>query len=327
MKDFITLLNQYPKLSESKVSISSLGVAHRVFFNWKEKGLIDYEHNFTQEDLDNNVTRKKIKLNAFEALWILIIKELRSFNIGLDTIGKLKTFLFTVPNYNFIKDLSKTELKEISEHMLNQGMNSFLSAFDLNVETQIDHLNNLTDSNKIYYSNLSILINVILLSGQAPSLFIFKKPVEEELGFEIFNPTLEFKYYSQINEDYRSHLINGLIEHSVINIPIRPLFEHFFDNKLLIKYAIDFNLYTDGELKILKLLKSKDFNKIIIHKNNDQQITIESTSSEQVLGNKAIELRRTLGLKQYERAEIIHRNDKHLVITNTTKQKIDLGNT
>lgn len=327
MEDFIKLLNQYPRLSEPKVSISSLGVAHRVFFNWKEKGLIDYEHSFTQEDRDNNVTRKKIKLNAFEAVWILIIKELRSFNIGLDTIAKLKSFLFAVPDFNSIKDLSQDELKEVSGHMLAKGINDFLSIFDINIEDQVERINNLPDSNKIYYSNLGVLVNAILLSGQSPSIFIYKKPLEEGLNFEIFNPTLESNYHSHLNEDYRSHVVKGIIELSAINIAIRPLFEHFFDNKLLFKYTTDFDLYTSGELKFLKLLKSKNFDKIIIHKNNDQQITIESTSSEQVLGNKAIELRKTLGLKQYERAEVIYRNDKNLVITNKVKHKIDLGNT
>ncbi|WP_296386819.1 hypothetical protein [Winogradskyella sp.] len=74
------------------------------------------------------------------------------------------------------------------------------------------------------------------------------------------------------------------------------------------------------------MLKSRDFDKIIIHKNNDNQITIESSSNEQVLGQAAVDLRKVLGLKEYQRAEVIYRNNKHLVVNNTIKQKVDLGN-
>lgn len=235
--------------------------------------------------------------------------------------------MFAVPDFNSLKDLTQKELKEVSGHILAKGINDFLKLIDINIENQVERINNLPDANKIYYSNLGILVNAILLSGHSPSIFIYKKPIEEGLSFEIFNPTFEANYHNHLDEDYRSHIIKGLLEHSVINIAVRPLFEHFFDNKLLFKYTADFDLYTSGELKILKLLKSKNFDKIIIHRNHHQQITIESTSSEQVLGNKAIELRKTLGLKQYERAEVIYRNDKNLVITNTVKNKIDLGNT
>lgn len=327
MTNFINLLNQYPKLSEPKVTLSNLDVAHRVFFNWKEKGIINYEHQFTDDDITNNVSRKKIQLNAFEALWILIIKELRTFNIGLNTIAKLKAFLFTKIDFDFIKDIDSEVLKKIASESLSKEQNDFLNAFNPNIHNQVDLLQNMPKSNQIYYTPIGNLVNVILLSGESPSIFIYKKPLESELGFEIFNPDQESKYYNQSGMDYRSHVVQGLTENSVINIPIRPLFEQFFENKFLLKYTKDFNLLTPTELKLLKIVKSGDFEKIIIHKNADDHITIESTSSEQILGFKAQELSKTLGLKEYQRAEVIFRNKKNLIIKSTTKNKIDLGNT
>ena len=326
MNNFINLLNQYPGLSKSKVSLSDLDVAHRVFFNWKDKGIIDYEHHFTKEDIANNVTRKKIELNAFEALWILIIKELRHFNIGLSTISQLKTFLFSMPDFNFMKGMSQDDIMEIGHLALDKEANTFLNAFDFDIHGMVDFVQKSPDSVKIYYSPMGTLINAILLSGQSPSIFIFKKPSESELGFEIFNPSLESLYHQQTDEDYKTEIIKGLVEHSVINIPIRPLFERFFENKSLLKYSKDFGLFTTNELKLLKILKSGNFDKIIIHKNNESQITIQSTASKEVVGNKATELNKILGLKIYDRAEIIFRNNKNLIIKNTTKQKIDLGN-
>ena len=97
-------------------------------------------------------------------------------------------------------------------------------------------------------------------------------------------------------------------------------------NKSLLKYSKDFGLINANEHKILKILKSRNFDKIIIYKNNDQQITIESTSSIEVLGHQATELNKILGLNDYQRAEIIHRNKKNIIIKKTNKAKIDLGN-
>lgn len=327
MKNFVNLLKQYPDLSRPSVSISDLEVSHRVFFNWKEKGIIDYEHHFTPEDIANKVTRKKIELNAFEALWILIVKEMRSFNVGLDTISELKSFLFTVPDYGFIKSLSKEDINEIATIGLPKDASSILNALDVDIPNLVDYVQNGPTLNKIYFSPIGTLINAILLSGQSPSVFIFKKPSESGLNFEIFNPDLESQYYGQNDQDYRTDLVQGMVEHSVINIPIRPLFEQFFDNRSLLKRSKDFGLFTSSELKILKILKSRDFDKIIIHNNNDEQITVESTASEQVFGQKAMELRKTLGLKEFKRVEVVLRNHKNLVITNTTKEKVDLGKT
>jgi len=326
MEELINLINQYPGLSKSKVSLSDLDVAHRVFFNWKDKGIIDYEHQMSDEDIANKVTRKKVVLNAFEALWVLIIKELRSFNVGLSTIKELKTFLFTIPDFNFMKEMSKDDIMEIGRIALDHEVNTFLNAFNIDIHGMVDFVQNGPDSTTIYYSPMGTLINAILLSGQSPSIFIFKKPSETKLSFEVFNPTLESLYHQQTDEDYKTEIIQGLVEHSVINIPIRPLFERFFENKSLLKYSKDFGLLSTNELKILKILKSRNFDKIIIYKNNDQQITVESTSSVEVLGHQATELNKILGLNDYGHAKIIFRNGKHLLIKNTTKQKIDLGN-
>jgi hypothetical protein len=325
MKDLIDLLNQYPGLSKPKVSLSDLGVAHRVFFNWKDKGIIDYEHHFTKEDIANNVTRKKIELNAFEALWVLTIQELRHFNVGLSTIGQLKTFLFTMPDLDFIKDMSQEDIMDIANAALDNEQNDFLNAFNIDIQGMVDYVQNAPESNKIFYSPMGTLINAILLSGQSPSIFIYKKPSDSELGFKIFNPSIESLYHQQTDEDYKTELVQGLMEHSVINVPVRPLFERFFENRFLLKHSKDFGLFTPNELKVLKILKSRAFEKIIIHKNNDNQITLESTANEEVLGHKAIELNKTLGFKDYQRVEIIQRNNKHFVIKKTEKQKIDLG--
>jgi hypothetical protein len=100
------------------------------------------------------------------------------------------------------------------------------------------------------------------------------------------------------------------------------LFEQFFENKTLLRHAKVYDLYTSAELKILQHIKDKDFQKIIIYKSDAGTITLETSSSKQISGPIAKELRSALGLKQYKRAEVIFRDDKNLVIKNIQRIKI-----
>lgn len=89
------------------------------------------------------------------------------------------------------------------------------------------------------------------------------------------------------------------------------------------KYCKEFELFNSKEQKLLDIVKSGDYKEINITKNSKGILTIKRTYEEEVRDTKAIELKRLLGLNQYEKAEVIFRNDKHLVINNTVTQKIE----
>lgn len=322
MKDFINLLNHYPKLTKPKVTLIDLGVAPRVFSNWKEKGIIDYDHKFTDEEVSNNVQRKKIELNVFEALWILIVQELRQFNIGLSTIKALKNFLFSLPDYNSITDITKDELDQIINATFDKAAGSFIKSLNFQLKDLVGHFINSNHEQQVYFNNISSLVNAILILGDAPSIQIYKTPADKELSFRIYNPTVEKAFYKQLNKDFRDDFIMESTRNSIINIPIKPLFEQFFENKTLLRHAKVYDLYTSAELQILQHIKDKDFQKITIYKSDADTITLEKSSSKQISGHNAKKLRSLLGLKQYKRVEVIFRDDKTLVIKNTQRIKI-----
>ena len=322
MKDFINLLNHYPKLTKPKVTLIDLGVAPRVFSNWKEKGIIDYDHKFTDEEVSNNVQRKKIELNVFEALWILIVQELRQFNIGLSTIKALKNFLFSLPDYNSITDITKDELDQIINATFDKAAGSFIKSLNFQLKDLVGHFINSNHEQQVYFNNISSLVNAILILGDAPSIQIYKTPADKELSFRIYNPTVEKAFYKQLNKDFRDDFIMESTRNSIINIPIKPLFEQFFENKTLLRHAKVYELYTYVELQILQHIKDKDFQKITIYKSDADTITLEKSSSKQISGHNAKKLRSLLGLKQYKRVEVIFRDDKTLVIKNTQRIKI-----
>ena len=81
-------------------------------------------------------------------------------------------------------------------------------------------------------------------------------------------------------------------------------------------------MFTKEEQQILEIFRKDDFKEIIIYKEKENNYIITTTNSIELKGEQANELRKILGLKQYQKAEIIYRNDKHIVVNNIKKEKI-----
>ncbi len=123
--------------------------------------------------------------------------------------------------------------------------------------------------------------------------------------------------------DFRDDLVSNMMHFSIINIPIVPLIARFYQDEALYKYTEIFALYSPSELELLKLIKQKDFQQIKIYRShNDETFEVEITNKQDLKNDEAQAVRTLLGLKKYERAEVIFRNDKHIVIKNIIKHQI-----
>ena len=107
----------YPGLSEAmnvpRFTVSDLGVTARDATYWSKKDILP-------EIKGGNTTRRKYTLK--QALWIKLIQQLRSFDISLNQIKKIKKHLLT-PDVN-IKELMQTEqFNLIVEHLTEKDGN------------------------------------------------------------------------------------------------------------------------------------------------------------------------------------------------------------
>lgn len=82
LKDF------YPLLSEKRIMLSDTTINPRIYNAWKKEGIL-LEDEKKKQDSD---IRKWVYLNVFEAMWLLIVVELRKLNLDLDTIKEVKDF-------------------------------------------------------------------------------------------------------------------------------------------------------------------------------------------------------------------------------------------
>ena len=321
----MNLIEYFPKLVDKKVPISALKIPPRVFLNWKKEGVID----LLDEDLieDNNkpnrkTNRKWVYLNAFDALWLMIVKELRKFNLDLKTIVKLKKYLFDLDEINkIIQNANEKEIKEFAEKYYSD---------DLVKDSEIQHYQfdrvlkdfEFLSSNdyKNFINRIGNIFFSVLVLKQPVSIILYRIPDSDEIQFEVFDKNMLAKTIS--NEFLFDYMSKRFDTEYFINIPVISLFTKLFEDEDFEKYTSSFDLFTHREQKVLELLRNDNYKQIIIKKGDDGFIHLESKSSLEYKNETAKEIRKVLGLKTYERIDVIQRNDKHLIINKTTKEKL-----
>jgi len=327
------LVNFLPKLIEHKVPVSILNIHRRVFFHWKKEGIIDYEPYIIEKENENDEESKPIKkwlhLNAFDMLWLLMVKELRNFNVDLKTIKELKTYL-DKSVYNIGKD-SFTQIPEESFKEQMEAQKKLMLPMDESNEIMEDIFKEVTpekldDFLSILPNELQPFMNrfgsaftAVILYNINPIVLIKKKVGSDEISFDMKLPEIEAEIDSL---EFADDLVNTLNKEIVLNLPIRPFFEFIFTNDAYFKYCVDFELFDSKEKQLLEILKSDDYKEINISRSHNGTLTIKRSYEKEVKEEKAKEIKKLLGLNQYEKAEVIFRNDKHLIINRTVTQKL-----
>lgn len=322
----MNLFDLFPKLIEKKVTLNSLDVPYRVFVNWSDNGIIDYQ--VSESAINKEVTRRRVELNYFEALWVLIIKELRIIGLSLRDLRDLKSYLLNPIETTYFESLDDDKLTELTKNIFPQELYDNLSdAESFNKEKIQSLFGDIPEDYKIYSTNLGGLVSAVLLYGHSPTIQLYRNPFDDakqiKFSHTIFNSAAQV-LEGEINErDFRDEIVTNLMHFSVINMPIVPLVSMFYQDEVLYKYTSIFALYTPGELELLRILQQKDFKQIKIYRSHDNKtFEIEITNEQDLKNHEASVLRTIIGLKQYERAEIIFRNDKHLIIKNIIKKQI-----
>ena len=176
------------------------------------------------------------------------------------------------------------------------------------------------DPLKPFMNILGSAFSSVVFYNINPILLIKKKISSDEINFEMKFPELQAEIDSL---KFANELTNILNKEIVFSLPIRPFFEFIFTDEDYFKYCVDFELFNNKEKELIEIIKSDDYKEIIISKANNGTITIKSSYEKEVKEEKAKEIKKLLGLNQYEKAEVIFRNDKHLIINKTITQKIE----
>lgn len=302
----------YPKIFEKQIPLNLLNIPSRNYLHWKKENLLN---TIKENKSDSIEKRERVLLNVFDALWLSIIKELREFNVDFPTIRAVKDILYSnieldqdkldsISKDEFVNSILKhipEEYKDVLKPLLVDG--SFLTLFDKIIDKK----------NIILFQNIGGVFSDILLREISVSLIIKKNNGFVDMVFLKNDSSNSYANMAKI-------ISNSIIKDTFINIPMVPLIEKMFENSNFDKYNFQFDLFNQNEKKIIDALNDDLCKEIKVTKHQSGDITLNLSFEENVKNENAKEIRRILGLKQYEKIELVYRNDKHLVINNTRKE-------
>jgi hypothetical protein len=302
----------YPKIFEKKIPLNLLDIPSRNYLHWKKENLLNTPKENKSESIEK---REKVLLNVFDALWLSIIKELREFNVDFPTIRAVKDILYSnilldqdkidsTSKDEFINTILKyipDEYQEMIKPLLLDG--SFLTLINKIIDKK----------NIILFQNIGGILSDVLIREISVSLIIKKNNGSVEVEFLKNDTTNSYTIVAKT-------ISNSIIKDTFINVPMVPLIGKMFENSGFDKYNFQFDLFNQNEKKIIDALNDDLCKEIKVTKHQSGDITLNLTFEEDVKNEHAKEVRRILGLKQYEKIELVYRNDKHLVINNTRKE-------
>ena len=306
----------YPNLSEKRILRSHTGVEARIYNSWKQEGILWEEIKFKQD----SEKREWEYLNVFEALWLLVIVELRKLNLNLEAIKSVRDFLQQTVNPRLeIEKLSEEEFQKkvvqefhpgiLEQHGGTITKEAFLELLPKTIE--ID--------NSFIITNIGVMLYGVLIEKTSPSLII-------ELNNEKSNYDMAIAMNSHPNTKFKKDLYEfytkKFSESMFVNLPILPTVEKLFEREDFEKHKLNYGLYTKQENQLLESIRENECTEVKIIKHKSGDITMNFSEQDDITGLKAKELRKLLGLKRYEKVEVTFRNENHMVIKNTQKKII-----
>ena len=155
-------------------------------------------------------------------------------------------------------------------------------------------------------------LGTLIFSNDSPSL-IFKANLDDETNLEMPVIGLYESQLTEINNESQS------LSTSCIKIPLRPLYEKLFDWDIKDETFQSFRLITDREKEILEIIRTGDFKELTITPGKGEPV-LKLKSSGSIKGDKVKEIRKLLGLKEYESINLKFRNNKDIYFENTSKK-------
>lgn len=305
----------YPNIYDKYIPLSLLEVSSRNYIHWKKENLL---YKFTAKDVNRKEKRERILLNVYDALWIFIIKELREFNVDFPTIRAVKDVMYANIEFNHAlldatskEDLINSVLMNIPEAHREVFRPYMLDGSFINIIKDF-----IDEKNMFLFKNIGSLLFDVLARDISLSLLVAK---ENDFVTTRF---LKIDSNSKLNS---SQVIDTLVsnyvtEQTFLSIPISNLVWKIFESPKFEKYNLKYQFFSENERVILDALHNNSCKEIKVFKHESGDVTLNLVFEDALRQEQAREVRKILGLNQYEKMELTYRNDKHIVIKNTKKQ-------
>lgn len=290
-------------LHKREIDLSGLPMTSRVFNYNKNKGIIDYEMN------DPEGKRRKIKLNYFEAFWVILIQEFRAFGISDQMMRDIKDVFHST-------EWGGQENKAANEKQLLETIEKLRADLGVDDETEIKKAIEFVKSNaeqiKKQQTFIAGLLSNMLLTNEAPVLVIHKNLDESENEDRPLAMYLEGSPgEKELKEQPKSSMS--------IRLPLKSIHELLFDFDLKPEVYKNYKLLNDKELEVIEIVRSGRFKSITIKPGKGEpKYEIQSNGK---INNKSqiAALKRAFGTKNYKEVTVKFRNNDELYFEGVEK--------
>jgi len=243
-RNYVDTLTLEKRIKERVYTIKDLGANYRWLDHWHSKGLL----------LSSYDKHRWKKFNLIEYVWVKITIKIKEFNMGLNTVARVKEALdFNFKGNDILKN-PESNFSDVISQLAPPGKSQIVKEIIKNPEIK----KNIKETR---FNMLEIIIMDILQFGNCYSIFINPGgdiiPVKYSY-IELFSDIPEFK---------------SLIYGSFVSISITEILRDFIiDKELNIKNRLA--LLTEEEVKVLKSIRQDDLKSVIIRFDKNKKINL-----------------------------------------------------
>ena len=292
------------RLSKRFISLKETGVSSRTFLHWKENGLIDY-----------NSDSRRVKLNAFEYIWVLCLAKMRNFGLSLDIIKKVRKTI----NIDLIEGIAELDNKGKEEAL--KGTKYLTKDKDKAKEgiTMFE-----SDEAKGFFKDTNLRLTMFNVS-------IIKCILEKEQVsiniYEDIDAIIIFEYtYELLKEMYGDEAlleIDKLETTPHLKLNLNYFINDFLKDDSRAEYLSNNKLLSLQELTVLRLLKNKEVEQITITKMLPHtEMRVATKTYKNLTSEKADKVRKELNMGKFDKIELTTNQKDTIRISRQTNNKI-----
>lgn len=245
----------------------------------------------------------QLKISFMQLIWLRVIDTLRQFNYKVVDMQKLCDYFF---NDAYLKNLPRLNMEYNIDQLKRKQLTGTISEGEA---TMLESLKNWVMDEKLQYGlkmDVSYLSNLVIQCIED----------KEDTGLLVFSEGRVLEYDSGGYTNHNNEQINILEPH--IHLSIKYFLQEFIDDDELSTLLMP-RLLNKSEQKVLKALADKSIIELIIKKRENGKIRVDTVKAGMINGEKAKEIKRILGLANYEEIEMSTRDQQTLHFKKTQK--------
>jgi hypothetical protein len=258
---------------------------------------------------------KHAQVSMGQFLWLRLLQTLKNFGCSINYMQNASSY--------FIKRAYEDDL--VLKNLLAEK-ERLVNVIEKNNKSTDQHHNSLLEFVRSLLSDPILLHSIKMEINYFTTLIVYSldthKPIDiimDQVGQ--FAVSIDGRIYDPLIDQFEANETIK-IDEPLIRIPIQNLLLEFFDDAKIDDNALSIIVLNEEEQDVIRAIRDKSVNRInvTIQKGKVKRFDIEKTTKKTVNDPAIREIKKILGLKNYQEIKCIAPNDKEVVIIKNIKK-------